>query len=108
MKKQDPKGSQFITKQKWESLCKQCGKCCAYKVRQPDGTLKAVGMCVYNDRKTGKCLVYEQRFAVAPWCQHIGVDIQHGLAPEDCGYAKLIPGYRSIVDWGALGGKNED
>ncbi len=73
----------------WESLCKQCGRCCYDRLE--DGRGKIIytqTACHYLDTTTRRCKIYACRFEINPHCLKLTPELLptfKGL-PPDCGY----------------------
>jgi len=78
-----------------EETCKNCGKCCHYKIRFMGKVYIDLSKpCEYLDTKTNKCTVYERRLETQPLCLPLRVAIDNEVMPKDCGY---------IVEWKEAG-----
>jgi len=78
---------------KWESICKRCGKCCYEKVDLGAGHVVYTDEpCQHLDTETGLCKVYADRHTVEPDCisltEHL-VRTLHWL-PEECAYLEYV------------------
>src|SRR5450631_3548644 len=78
-----------IDEKSWETLCKQCGRCCLEKLE--DGRGKIIytrEACQYLDRVTLRCMIYERRTEINPLCVQLTPELVPELhwLPPDCGY----------------------
>ena len=81
-----------------EALCVRCGRCCQEKKRLADGTLVlADTWCRFYDAGTKSCMVYYDKHRICDTCLPMPQALAVGIMPEDCPYAKRLPGYRSVV-----------
>lgn len=53
--------------------------------------------CRFHDRSTHLCMVFNNRFECNPGCLPIQEMIADRLLPQECGYVKDIPAYKTIV-----------
>ena len=95
------------TQKEHEDLCRRCGMSCHFAV--PVNGLAVVIdalRCRFlaestdaTGEKTGRyhCTVYDQRYAVAPWCHSAHGALQGGYLAQDCPYARGTAGYRGKV-----------
>lgn len=95
------------TQEEHEDLCRRCGMSCHFAV--PVNGLAVVIdalRCRFlaestdaTGEKTGRyhCTVYDQRYAVAPWCHSAHQALQGGYLAQDCPYARGTAGYRGKV-----------
>ena len=80
-----------LRRERWESLCNRCGRCCYEK--------RVVGSrvitdwhrpCPHLEVKTGLCRVYDRRFELCGSCRRM--TLAHALftrwLPADCGYVQ--------------------
>lgn len=82
-----------MTTEQWESLCKQCGKCCFAKIDLGGGkySISYKHPCRHLNLETRTCNVYPDRFNKAPNCKKlIPLEIPRiiGWLPMDCGYVE--------------------
>jgi len=73
----------------WDSLCKQCGRCCFEKWENDRGKITYTDIaCRYLDVATRSCKIYEQRFTINPSCVKLTPELVPALRwlPRDCGY----------------------
>jgi len=83
--------------ERWESLCRRCGRCCYEKhVRGARVITDWHRPCPHLDVKSGSCRVYEKRFDLCGACRKM--TLVHALftrwLPPECGY---VQHYRSRV-----------
>jgi uncharacterized cysteine cluster protein YcgN (CxxCxxCC family) len=95
------------TQEEHEDLCRRCGMSCHFAV--PVNGLAVVIdalRCRFladstdaTGEKNGRyhCTVYDQRYAVAPWCHSAHGALQGGYLAQDCPYARGTAGYRGKV-----------
>jgi len=80
---------QTIDDIRWDSLCKQCGRCCYEKLEDGRGKIIYTRTpCEYLDVDSRRCTIFEQRFSINPSCIKLTpylVTTLHWL-PHDCGY----------------------
>ncbi len=81
-----------------EKFCKKCeikGLCCYHSVllRGKDGTRYNVILknhpCKFLDIETRKCLIYDNRFILNPYCVEIEQAVRQQCLPGECLYLKL-------------------
>jgi len=76
---------------RWESLCHQCGACC-YRKEWHGASLRVnwSSPCQYLDTASRRCTVYERRFRVCPDCRRM--TLLHAMftswLPAGCGYVR--------------------
>lgn len=93
-----------------QDKCIRCGRCCLLKICDPVtglGSVLTLHCPHYTlDNGKGKCKIYghhtgtiimDQRTGWKGSCLSVEQMIAARLCPEDCPYAKDIPGYRSNV-----------
>jgi len=73
----------------WDSLCRQCGRCCFEKLE--DGRGKIIytqTACRYLDVISRRCKIFERRFEINPLCIKLTPELVPRLhwLPPDCGY----------------------
>jgi uncharacterized cysteine cluster protein YcgN (CxxCxxCC family) len=80
-------------RQRWESLCRQCGACCYRKEWR--GAALVVNWnapCRFLDAASRRCTVYERRFQACPDCRQM--TLGHALfttwLPDGCGYVRAF------------------
>ncbi len=85
-----------MTKEEWESLCDQCGRCCLIKLEDEDTGefLYSDVRCVLLCENSSKCKDYKRRKEIVPDCikltpQNIG---EIKWIPNTCAYLKLAKG----------------
>ena len=82
-----------IKDREWESICRQCGKCCYEKVDLGAGEIIYTSEpCVHLDTKTNLCKVYGNRQIVEPDCIELTEDLVRSLnwLPPDCAYLEYV------------------
>ena len=82
-----------MNKQEWESICRQCGKCCYEKVDLGAGEIIYTSEpCVHLDTSTKLCKVYNNRRVEEPDCIELTESLVRSLnwLPPDCAYLEYI------------------
>lgn len=94
-----------------EDLCQRCGRCCYLKIMTPQGPKALPVPCPYlrGNGKQTRCSVYSGRFSVVIeypelpgkkfYCKTAEEVAKARALPNDCPYAMMVKGYKSIVDW---------
>lgn len=85
-----------MTREEWESLCDNCGKCCLVKLEDEDSgeVVFTSAVCDLIDLDSCRCTRYEERCQLVPEC----IDLkQHDFAeynwlPTTCAYRLLVDG----------------
>ncbi len=75
--------------EQWDSLCKQCGRCCFEKLEDARGKIIYTQIaCRYLDVITRQCKIFERRFEINPHCVKLTAELVPQLKwlPRDCGY----------------------
>lgn len=95
------------TQEEHEDLCRRCGMSCHFAVPVNGlavviDALRCRFLAESKDSTGGKngryhCTVYDQRYAVAPWCHSAHQALQGGYLAQDCPYARGTAGYRGKV-----------
>lgn len=95
------------TQEEHEDLCRRCGMSCHFAVPVNGlavviDALRCRFLADSTDATGGKngryhCTVYDQRYAVAPWCHSAHGALQGGYLAQDCPYARGTAGYRGKV-----------
>lgn len=73
----------------WDSLCKQCGRCCFEKIEDDRGNiLYTQTACRFLDVSSRECKIFERRFEMNPSCVKLTPELVDTLRwlPRDCGY----------------------
>jgi uncharacterized cysteine cluster protein YcgN (CxxCxxCC family) len=87
-------------RERWDSICKQCGMCCYEKsiTRTGEVIVRLNAPCRYLDPDTKRCTVYENRFAVCKDCKKLR--FYHALfasyLPANCGYVERFRIWRRL------------
>lgn len=77
-----------------EAICKQCGKCCHYKLELLGRRYVSSSLCCKHlDKSTKKCKDYHNRFNLGVGCLSIPEAIEHKALPKDCGYVQFLDDY---------------
>lgn len=77
--------------QQWDSLCKQCGRCCFEKLEDSRGRIiYTQTACRYLDVITRRCKIFQRRFEINPHCVKLTPELVPQLhwLPPDCGYCQ--------------------
>lgn len=94
-----------MSRNQWESLCDQCGKCCLLKLEDTEsGELAYTDVvCRYYDQCEGGCTVYPERSRKVPSCVTLTVDNIASLKwmPNTCAY-RLVYERKPLPDWHPL------
>lgn len=85
-----------MSREEWESLCDNCGKCCLVKLEDEDTgeVVFTSAVCDLIDLDSCRCTRYEERCRFVPEC----IDLkQHDFAeynwlPTTCAYRLLVDG----------------
>lgn len=85
-----------MTREEWESLCDNCGKCCLVKLEDEDSgeVVFTSAVCDLIDLESCRCTRYPERCKLVPEC----IDLkQHDFAeynwlPTTCAYRLLVDG----------------
>ena len=73
----------------WDTLCKQCGRCCFEKIEDERGNIfYTQTACRFLDIISRRCKIFERRFAINPGCVKLTPELVKNLRwlPRDCGY----------------------
>lgn len=87
----------------WDTLCKQCGRCCFEKWEDDRGKITYTDIsCRYLDVASRCCKIYDQRFTINPSCVKLTPELVQTVRwlPRDCGYrppAKELPTHSKRV-----------
>jgi uncharacterized cysteine cluster protein YcgN (CxxCxxCC family) len=79
----------FNDEAQWDSLCKQCGRCCFEKIEDERGNIFYTQTpCRYLDVVSRRCKIFERRFTINPGCVKLTPELVPTLRwlPRDCGY----------------------
>lgn len=91
-----------MTKKEWESLCDGCGVCCLEKLEDEDtGEIIFTNIaCPHLDTDSCRCLVYEERYYMAPECFELTPDNIDEIKwlPLTCAY-RLINEGQNLYWW---------
>lgn len=73
--------------QKWEALCRRCGRCCHEKI-EFEGVIYYTDLpCEFLDRTTRLCRVYPERTRRRKGCIKLTpAAVVKGFLPADCPY----------------------
>lgn len=94
-----------MTRDEWESLCDNCGKCCLIKLEDEDSgeIVFTSAVCDLIDLDSCRCTRYSERCTLVPEC----IDLkQHDFAeydwlPTTCAYRLLVDG-EPLPSWHPL------
>ena len=90
-----------MTQTEWEALCDRCGKCCLEKILfQESGELAFTNVaCQLLDRRTCRCLHYENRTHYVKECKKISPENLKECywLPKTCAYRLLSEGKKLPV-----------
>jgi uncharacterized cysteine cluster protein YcgN (CxxCxxCC family) len=75
-----------------DGLCKRCGWCCHWKVKQDGKVFFSTKICPYLVDQ--KCSIYPFRFDLFKPCLHLADSIERGCMPRDCPYVVGLEGYQ--------------
>lgn len=83
---------------RWESLCKQCGKCCHRKF---DLVIYAIAdpeyICQYLNQDN-RCNIYEKRLTSDNNCMALKNAVKKsGLLPNNCGYIHINSNHQPLI-----------
>lgn len=99
------KSLEEMSKEKWESLCDGCAKCCLIKFRETGrkGVRFTNVACAYLDLKTSRCKDYENRLSNVPDCIQLTPEMARKLdwLPKTCAYRLLAEG-KDLAWWHPL------
>ncbi len=94
-----------MTREEWESLCDNCGKCCLHKLEDEDSgeIVYTSVVCNLIDLETCRCTCYKERCQRVPDCLDLK---QHDFTeytwlPATCAYRLLADG-EPLPDWHPL------
>ena len=82
------------TREEWEDICTNCGKCCLIKLQdeETDEVYYTNVVCKYFDEETCHCTVYENRCELVPECLKLTKDNIQNISwmPKSCAYRQLF------------------
>ena len=92
-----------MTSEEFESLCDQCGKCCAIVVEFADiqRSFRTDVACRYLSLTNCGCSVYANRLEVAPWCSKVDPAFDMNIYPKTCAY-RLVQNGEDLPEWHPL------
>ncbi len=80
--------------ERWESVCRRCGRCCYEKVDFEGHVYYTELPCEFLDVETKLCRVYTERDVERPGCVKLNDEIlRKGILPSDCPYVENIEDY---------------
>ena len=84
--------------EKWESVCRRCGRCCFEKI-DFDGRIYYTELpCEHLDSESRLCRVYPERDVRRPGCIRLSPEhLAKGFLPADCAYVAGITEYSAPV-----------
>ena len=100
-----------MTKEQWESLCDNCGRCCLHKIEDSESNRVFFTnvVCRYLVEETCQCSNYTERKKLVPNCLSIEADWGEKFKwlPKTCAY-RLLSERKKLYDWHPLvsGDKN--
>jgi uncharacterized cysteine cluster protein YcgN (CxxCxxCC family) len=87
-------GEYLKWRKNWDALCKRCGLCCYTRSRAPFGevVINFSSPCVFLDRETRLCRVFENRFRECNTCQSVNIfrALFHRTLPPSCAYVRTF------------------
>lgn len=89
-----------MSAEEWDSLCKQCGRCCFEKIEDDRGNIfYTQTACRFLDVVSRECKVFERRFEICPSCVKLTPELVSTLRwlPRDCGYRTPPEGRETSV-----------
>ena len=85
-----------LTAEEWEALCDGCGKCCLFKLIEPeeDKVRFTNVTCRYMDLETCRCTDYDHRHENVPECLIVTPKLarEANWLPKTCAYRLLAHG----------------
>jgi len=91
-----------MTHEEWESICARCGKCCLYKVNDPNTqAIRYTDIaCHLFDVKTCTCKSYDSRTSRIALCRPITPENvkKFSWLPKSCAYRLLSEG-KDLPEW---------
>ena len=83
-----------ISREEWEKICDNCGKCCLLKLQDEDSDeiFYTNVICRYYDLDKCRCSVYEQRCELVPECVRLDKNNVSKIEwmPKTCAYRRLF------------------
>lgn len=82
-----------LNAEEWESICRNCAKCCYEKVDLGCGEIVYTNEpCVYLDTVTRMCKIYEKRHEIEPDCLKLTEKLIRKInwMPPDCAYVEYL------------------
>lgn len=77
--------------QKWEELCRRCGRCCYEKIEFEGDIYYTDDPCEHLDPATRLCRIYPDRCRLRPGCVALTPQlVRQGLLPDDCPYVAFV------------------
>lgn len=105
------KSLEEMTIEEWESLCDGCGRCCLFKLENPEtGELFFTNVvCYLFDSQNCRCLDYENRSQLVPTCLTLNPENASSLywIPKTCAYRRLAEG-KKLSWWHPLVSKDPE
>jgi len=107
----ESKSLEEMTRDEWESLCDNCGKCCLQKL-QNDFTEEIFYtniVCHLLDQDACRCTKYEERSVLVPTCVTMKPEDARNLdwMPSTCAY-RLLANDQPLPEWHPLIVGNRD
>jgi uncharacterized cysteine cluster protein YcgN (CxxCxxCC family) len=83
-----------ISREEWEKICDNCGKCCLLKLQDEDSDeiFYTNVICRYYDLDKCRCSVYEKRCELVPECVRLDENNVSKIEwmPKTCAYRRLF------------------
>lgn len=82
-----------MSQERWEAICRKCGKCCYEKVDLGGGVIQYTDVpCEHLDTETKLCRVYDRRHEAEPDCISLTEELVRILnwLPADCAYVEYV------------------
>lgn len=87
-----------INDTKWESLCKQCGKCCHRKFDLAIYSIADPEYVCQHLNQDNRCDIYQKRLTNNNSCMALKDAVKKsGLLPSDCGYIHINLNHKPII-----------
>lgn len=89
------------TKEEWENICNNCGKCCLLKLQdaETDEIYYTNVVCKYFDTEKCLCMVYDKRCELVPECLQLTPENVDKIKwmPKTCAYRALFENFKNPV-----------
>lgn len=94
-----------FTETEWESICDNCGKCCAIKLQDEDDDKVYYTniVCKYFNHSNCHCKEYKNRTTLVPECLKLNPKniAEISWIPKTCSY-KILAETKDLPDWHPL------